>query len=52
MLLLMLCILAIMSSVHELLYQRAFWLLLGASLAVLPSMTADAAKPFAAPPKT
>jgi O-antigen ligase/uncharacterized membrane protein YbhN (UPF0104 family) len=33
-LLLILCALAVMSSAHELLYQRAFWLLLGAVLAV------------------
>ena len=33
-LLLILCALAVMSLVHELLYQRAFWLLLGAALAV------------------
>jgi O-antigen ligase len=33
-LLLMLCALAIMSFAHELMYQRAFWILLGAVLAV------------------
>jgi O-antigen ligase len=33
-LLLLLCAMAVMSSVHEMLYQRAFWLLLGAVLAM------------------
>jgi hypothetical protein len=33
-LLLILCALAVMSSAHEMLYQRAFWLLLGAVLAM------------------
>jgi O-antigen ligase len=33
-LLLLLCGLAVMSSVHEMLYQRGFWLLLGAVLAM------------------
>jgi O-antigen ligase len=31
---LMLCVMAVMSTVHELMYQRAFWLLLGAVLAI------------------
>jgi len=51
MILLMLCALAIMSSIHELLYQRAFWLLLGTALAYPFVATESAAQPSAAPPK-
>jgi hypothetical protein len=51
MILLMIGGLAVMSTTHELLYQRAFWLLLGAALAY-PALTAgQAAEPSAAPPK-
>jgi hypothetical protein len=38
-LLLILCALAVMSLAHEMLYQRAFWLLLGAVLAMPPMIT-------------
>lgn len=49
--LLMMCALAAMSAVHELLYQRVFWLLLGAALAC-PVLTAGTGQnSSAAPPK-
>jgi hypothetical protein len=34
-----------MSSVHEMLYQRSFWLLLGAALAYLPATAGDSSPP-------
>jgi lysylphosphatidylglycerol synthetase-like protein (DUF2156 family) len=40
-LLLILCALAVMSLAHEMLYQRAFWLLPGAVLAMPPMITRD-----------
>jgi hypothetical protein len=49
MVLLMFCGLAAMSSAHDLLYQRSFWLLLGAAL-VCPVLIAGRAEPAAAPP--
>jgi O-antigen ligase len=36
---------AVMSSVHEMLYQRSFWLLLGAAMASLPALAIDASLP-------